>query len=98
VDSAISVVVVTDGAVEQVILEKAIEGFALRGGRCGGLRINPHPVCDHGRAGPKQLSVDFDHARIARLDRAKLRVVAHLCQLDSQAIDDINEAFAGLCH
>ena len=45
------------------------------------------------RAGPDELAVDFDHAGVAGLDRAKLRVIADLRQLDAGAIDDIDQAF-----
>ena len=42
VDRAVAVVVVADRAVEQVILEDAIERLALRGRRRGGLRRDLH--------------------------------------------------------
>jgi hypothetical protein len=97
VDGAVAVVVVANGAIEQVVGENPVERLPLCGRRGGGPCRHRHAFAHHGGAGPDELSVHFDHARVAGLERAKLRVVAHSRQFDAAAGDDVDEAFAGLC-
>ena len=48
VDRAVPVVVVADGAVEEVVVEDAVEGLALRGVGAGGRGENHHAGSDTG--------------------------------------------------
>ncbi len=78
VDGAVVVVVIADGAVEHVVLQDAVEGFALGdvdGLACG---LDRHAGGDGGGAGTGELSVYFDDAGVAALDGAHLRDVADL--------------------
>ena len=78
VDGAVLVVVVADGAVEHVVLQDAVEGFAL--GDVDGLACGDyvHAGGDVGGAGAGKFAVDLDHAGVAALDGAHLRDVADL--------------------
>ena len=78
-----------------MVFKKAIEGVALRGRRRLGLGRNVHAVRNYRCAGPDEFSVEVDHARVARLNRAELRVIAHLRHLNAGAVDDVDETFAG---
>jgi hypothetical protein len=95
VNGAVSVVVVADGAVKLVILEDTIECLALGGDRRSGVGRDSHPVYKRGGARAHQLSIDFNDARVTRLDRAELRVVTNLRQLGPGAINHINQPLAG---
>ena len=100
VHGAVAVVVVADGAVEQVIAEDAIEGLALGG--VGALRFgeDSHAFGGGGSAGANQLAVGLDHAGIAGLDRAELMVVTDLgkgsTRPGERSIDGVDQDFAGL--
>ena len=95
VDRAVAVVIVADGAVEHVIFEEPVERLALGGRGRGGVRRTFIPSVNRGSAGPDELSVHLDQARVAGLDRAELRVVAHCRQLNPDTQDDIDETLAG---
>ena len=78
VDGAVAIVVVADRAVEQVVAKDAIEGFPLctRCARRG--REDQHSIRSGRGAGSDQAPIDFHHAGVAGLDRAKLWVIANL--------------------
>ena len=95
-DCAVTVVVVADRAVEHVIAENPVERFPLSGDRPCGSRGNVHPGRDVGGAGPDQFAVHLHHARVAGLNRAKLRVIANLGNFRAGAVDEVNETFIGL--
>ena len=97
VHRAVAVVVVADRAVEQMIAEDAVKGFALRCVCARGEEVDHvHAVRGHGAAGSHQLAVDLHHAGVAGLDRSKLRVIADLRNSDSAAVDHVDQAFPGL--
>ena len=75
---AVAVVVVADRAVEQMIAEDAVKGFALRRVRARRRRNHVHALRGHGAAGSHQLAVDLHHAGVAGLNRSKLGVIANL--------------------
>jgi len=54
-------------------------------------RVHGHAVGGDGRAGPDERTVDFDHAVVARLDGAELRVIADVGNRDRYALDDVDE-------
>ena len=100
VDGAILVIVIADRAVEVVVLEDAVEGFAL--GDVDGLILSgdDHARCDLCTAGANQISVDFHHARIAALDWSHLPEVTDLRDLlragrSRLPIERVNQQFAG---
>src|SRR5882762_3532708 len=68
VNSAVSVVVVTNGAIKKVTAEYAIEGLDLRSRGARGPRRYLHPFICSSRARPYELPVHFDHAGVARLN------------------------------
>src|SRR5229473_75694 len=76
VNDAVAVIVVADGAIEEVIAQNTIERFRSR-------RLRPFRRSSHGhvprnrsRTGAHQLSIEFHKARVASLDGTELRVVA----------------------
>ena len=75
-DSTLSVDAVTDRAVEHVIAEPAVERLRQGCHRLRRLGGDLHPIGDCTCAGPDQAAVHFHHARVARLNRTELRVVA----------------------
>jgi hypothetical protein len=87
---AIAVAVVTNRAVEHVIAEDAIVSFALGGVSPGRDRGNGHAIDQVRSAGTDKLSVDLNHAGIARLNGAKLVVVAHLGKHGAYPVDQID--------
>ena len=96
VHGAVAVVVVADRAVEQMVAEDAIEGFALRRVRARRRCDDVHALRGHGAAGSHQLAVDLDHAGIAGLDRSELGVIADLRYFDSAAVDQVDQALSRL--
>jgi hypothetical protein len=44
-----------------------------------------------------RLAVNFDHAGIARLDWAKLRVITNLRHFAAAAVDDVDKALISFC-
>ena len=96
VDGAIAIVVVANRAVEHVIAENAIECFHLRGRRLARIGGDPIPSATAGRAGPHEPAVHFDHAGVAGLNRAELRVIADLGDRPASTVDQIDEKLAGL--
>ena len=92
---AVAVVVVADRAVEHVIAEDAVKGFALRRVRARRGRHHVHALGRHGAAGSHQFAVDLHHAGIAGLDRSKLGVIANLRYFDSATVDQVDQAFSG---
>jgi hypothetical protein len=86
----IAVAVVADRAVEQVIAEDAIEGFALRGISPQRGRGNCHAIYELRSAGTDKLPVDLDHAGIACLNGAKPVVVTHLGKDGPDPVDQFD--------
>jgi hypothetical protein len=80
-----------------MILQNAVKRFALRGISGGGFRRDFHPRGNWSSAGPQKFSINFDHAGVASLDRAELRVVANLRQLGGGSIDHLNQELTGVC-
>ena len=74
-----------------MIASLRIEGLALR--RLGACRFrdNGHAIGGLNAAGPHQPSVHLHHAGVAGLDGSQLVVIADLGDLDTAAIDEINE-------
>ena len=72
VDDAVLVIVVANGAVELVVLEDAIESFALGDVDFGTLADDDHVGGDRGGAGAHEFAVNLDHAGVAALDGAHL--------------------------
>jgi hypothetical protein len=97
VDRALTVIVVTDSAVEKMITKNSIKCLPLR--ITGGSRIRPdcHSGGNADTTCPDKSPFNFDQTRIAGLDWTKLRVIAHLWDLARTAVDDIDEAFTILC-
>ena len=92
VDGAVAVVVVADGAIEQVVAEDAVEGFALRAmSRALGLGDDDHAARRLGGAGADQVAIDLDHAGVAGLDGPELRVVADLREDPACFVQQVNE-------
>src|SRR3984893_18449853 len=94
VNSAVSVVVVAHGAVENMIAENAVKRLPLCRTSLLGFCPDLHPRGNAGPARSHELPVDLYHACVTRLDRTKLRVIAHLRNLHPCSIDDIDQAFA----
>ncbi len=93
---AVAVVVVADRAVEQMIAEDAVKGFALRRIRTRRRGDHVHALGGHGAAGSHQFAVDLHHAGIAGLDRSKLGVIANVRYFDSAAVDQVDQALSRL--
>jgi hypothetical protein len=92
VDSAVSVVIIADRAVENVIGENAVERFSLRSAGVLGVCKNLHPGGHCRGARSHEFPIGLYHAGVTRLDRTKLRVIADLRKLHPRSIDDINQA------
>ena len=90
-DRAIAIVVVANRAVEHVVAENSIECLHLRGRRRRRLGGDAHSIGDPRRAGSDQAAVHFNHAGVARLNRAELRVVADLGNRSASTVDQIDE-------
>jgi hypothetical protein len=58
-----------------VVAENPVEGFPLRGIGPGRLGLHDHSGGKLSCAGPHQLSVDLDHAGIARLNLPELGMI-----------------------
>ena len=69
VDHAISVVVVANCTVKQMVAEYPVECLALGGICSGGLGLDCHPVGQRRRECPDQLPVHLDQTSVTRLDR-----------------------------
>src|SRR6266446_2415525 len=96
-DRAITVAVVANRAVENMIAENAVKRFSLGSNRVGRFRIDVDSGRNGGGACPDEFAVNFDHARITRLNGAKLRVVTNLGNLTVGAVDDSDEALISRC-
>jgi hypothetical protein len=91
VNRAVAVVVVTDGAVQQMVMQDAIEGIELR-------IFRPCGFCNDGYRGSNfhatsadELTIDLHHAGIAGLNGPKLGVIADLGDFPAAAIDGFDE-------
>ena len=97
VDRAIAVVVVADGAVEQVVAEDAVERLALRRMRRG--RASSRPSCP-AETMVAQARTSLPSTSTMQVSQVwigpKLRVIANLRQLRARAIDRIDQPFARL--
>jgi hypothetical protein len=96
VNSAIAVIVITDGAIEKVITENTVEGFALccvGGGRPG---IDADWGGNSGCTGPHEVAVYFNHTGVACLDGSELRVITDLGNLAARSIDNVYQPLTGL--
>ena len=91
VHGAVLIVVIADGAVEEMVDEDTIEGFALCGVGCLGLGLDGEAAGDFTRAGSRELPVDFDHAGIAGADGTKLRVVTDLRDFRVRVVDCVDQ-------
>jgi hypothetical protein len=94
---AVTVVVITNRAVEQMIAEDTVKSLSLRLIGCRGIRDDTHSGCNGSSARPDKTAVNFYHAGVARLDRAKLRVITNLRHFAAATVDDINEMLIRLC-
>ena len=95
---AVTVVVIADRAVEQMIAEDPVKGFALRSVRARRGRDHIHAVLNEGATGSYQLAVHLHHAGVACLDRSQLGVVTNLRNLNTAAINRVDQALSGLNH
>lgn len=93
---AVSVVIVADGAVKEMVTENPVEGFPLRGRRSDRFGRNLHAGLDRGRAGSHQFSIGLDHAGVAGLDGPHLGMVADLRNLGFRAVEQIDQALSRL--
>ena len=91
VDGAVLVVVIADGAVEEMVAEDAIEGFALGGVDCFGLRVDGEAGSDFASTGAGELAVDLDHAGVAGADGAELRVITDLRDFEAGVVEGVDE-------
>ena len=91
VNGAIAVTVVADRAVKQVVAENPIERLPLSLTRRSGIRGDTQAWRHSGGAGPRELAVNLNHAGVAGLDWAKLRVIANVGQLNATAVDNIDK-------
>jgi hypothetical protein len=96
-DRAVAVAVVADSAIEKVIAQNAIHGFALRIIRGGRIRLDIHSLGNGGSTCSGKGAVNLDHAGIAGLDWSNLRVVAHLRDFDLTAVEEIDETLTSPC-
>jgi hypothetical protein len=81
VDCAVSVVVVAHRTVKHVITEDSVECLSLRFEGLRGVCRYRHSIRKVCSAGTHKMAVSFHQTCVARLDRAKLRVVTHLGKL-----------------
>ena len=88
---AIAVTVVANRAVKLVVAEEPIERLPLSFARRSGIRGDTQAWRHSGDAGPHEFAVNLNHAGVAGLDRAKLRVIANVGQLNATAVDDIDQ-------
>ena len=91
---AVTVVVVTDRAVEQMIAENSVESLSLRLTSRWRIRDDTHSRCNGSSACPDKTAVNFYHTGVARLDWAKLRVITNLRHFAAATVDDINKMLA----
>jgi hypothetical protein len=89
---AVSVVIVADRAVEQVVAQDSSEGFLPGSDRARRFCRNLHAIDDLSCASPDEVSVNLDHAGIAGLNRAELRVITNLRNLGPYLVEKIDEA------
>jgi hypothetical protein len=78
-----------------VIAEDAVKSFELRGPSRRGFRDDFHSVGSGRSTRPDQLSINFDHAGIAGLDRSKFGVVTDMRQRYFAAVDGLDHKFPG---
>ena len=92
---AVSIIIVADRAIEQMVAKDAVKGIALRciGSRCG--RLHLHAARGLRTAGTDKFAIHLNHAGIATLNRSQLWVIADLRERGLRAIDDIDQEFAG---
>jgi hypothetical protein len=95
-NGAVAVVVIANRAIEHMIAEDAVKGFALRRVRTRRRGDHVHALCSHRSASSYQFAVDFNHAGIAGLDRPKLGVIANVRYFDSATVDQVDQALSGL--
>ena len=88
---AIAVTVVANRAVKQVVAENPIERLPLSLTRHAGIRSDTQAGRHSGGAGPYELAVNLNHARVAGLNGAKLPVIANVSQLNAIAVDDVDQ-------
>jgi hypothetical protein len=91
----VAVVVIANRTVEKMIAEDTVKSLALRRIRACRACNYLHTVRSEGAARSYELSIYFDHAGIAGLDRSKLRVIADLRNLDTATIDCIDQVLTG---
>lgn len=94
VHGAVFVVVIADRAIEHVISQDAIEGFALGHIDELGFCHHQHPEGNRSSAGTRQGSVHLDHAGIAGLNGPELRVITDLWNDSVNSVEDIDQALA----
>ena len=95
-NGAVAVVIVAHGAVEHVVAQNAVEGFALRRVRARRACDNVHALRGRHATGSHQFAVNLHHAGIAALDGAKLGVITNVRYFDSAAVDEVNQALSSL--
>jgi hypothetical protein len=78
-----------------MITQDAIKRFHLRSRGRRRFRGDFHSVGNSGRACPNQATILFNHACVARLDRAELRVITDVRNGVTRTLDQIDEKFAG---
>ena len=96
VNGAVTVVVVAYRAVQHVIGQQAIERFTLRGVSLWRIRSHAHALLDVHGASTGELSLHFDHAGVARLERAKLRMVTDGRQLHASSLNHVDQTLVSL--
>ena len=96
--SAVFIVVITDRAIQHVIAQDAIEGFAL--GHIDQLRLchHDHAIGNRRSAGTGQVSVHLHHAGIARLNRTELRVITNLGNDPVNSIENVDQRLTNHGH
>ncbi len=96
VNGAVAIVVIADRAIEVVISEDAVEGFALRD-------VGAETFCRYLRSGyylgsarTNQFPAPLDHAGVASLDGSHMRVVADLRKMPvgKRPVYDFDEQFS----
>jgi hypothetical protein len=88
---AIPVVIVANGAIEQVISQNPVERFPLGGLRFGGFRQDVHSGGGFGGASTHQLAIHLNHASVTALNWTELRVITNLRKLSADSINEIDE-------